>query len=203
MFGFFQDYNRQQLKVVRRKLRAVTSAVDEAFRGTPPPDLRSALDTLSGKLRPFEQEIGARANIISRTDGLRFWSKAIRREVERVERWRKSRRFSWEGSPLKRVFDAIESLEDSIDGLYGPPTEFQRRLRKMIEKSDISLYGLAKSAMVDESYVRRLVSGERRRPGERVAVNLALTLAEYSAKISSRDAERLIRTAGYEPPPES
>ena len=57
--------------------------------------------------------------------------------------------------------------------------------------------------MVDESYVRRLISGERRRPGERVAVNLALSLAEYSAKISSRDAERLIKAAGYEPPPES
>ena len=203
MFGFLQDYNRRQLKAVRRELRAVASVVDQVFRGNPPPDLLSALESMSRNLIQFEKEIGASADIVFRTSLLRMWSIELRREIGLVEQWRKSRRFSWERSPLKRVFDALDSLDDSINGLYGPQTEFQRRLRKLIEKSGLSIYRLAKSALVDETYVRRLVSGERRKPRERVVVNLALALTECSAKISSRDAERLIRAAGYEPPAEA
>lgn len=203
MFGFLQDYNRRQLKAVRRELRVVASVVDQVFRGNPPPDLLSALESMSRNLIQFEKEIGASADIVFRTSLLRTWSIELRREIGLVEHWRKSRRFSWERSPLKRVFDALESLDDSINGLYGPQTEFQRRLRKLIEKSGLSIYRLAKSALVDETYVRRLVSGERRKPRERVVVNLALALIECSAKISSRDAERLIRAAGYEPPAEA
>lgn len=203
MFGFLQDYNRRQLKAVRRELRAVASVVDQVFRGNPPPDLLSALESMSRNLIQFEKEIGASADIVFRTSLLRTWSIELRREIGLVEQWRKSRRFSWERSPLKRVFDALDSLDDSINGLYGPQTEFQRRLRKLIEKSGLSIYRLAKSALVDETYVRRLVSGERRKPRERVVVNLALALTECSAKISSRDAERLIRAAGYEPPAEA
>ena len=203
MFGLFQGYNRRQLKAVRRDVRAVTSVVDQDFRGNPPEDLIWALESMSSGLIQFEQEIGATADIVFLTNQLRTWSMELRKGVGRVERWRKSRRFSWERSPLKRVFDALDRLDDSINGLYGPPTEFQRLLRKLIEKSGASVYGLAKSASVDETYIRRWLSGERRRPSRRVAVNLAIGLTEYSAKISSRDAVRLIRAAGYEPPTEA
>ena len=203
MFWPFQDYNRRQVKAIRRELRAVTTVVDRAFRGNHPPHLLSALDSLSRNLTLFEKEIGPSADIVFRTSVLRTWSIELRREIGRVEQWRRSHRFSWERSPLRRVFDALDRLDNSINGLYGPPTKFQRLLRKLIEKSGASVYGLAKSASVDETYLRRLVRGERRRPSRRVAVNLAIGLTEYSAKISSRDAERLISAAGHEPPTEA
>ncbi len=203
MFWPFHDYNRRQLKAIRRELQTVTSVVDQVFGGHPPDDLLSALGSLSRNLTQFEKEIGASADIVFRTSLLRMCSIDLRRGIGHVEQWRRSRRFSWERSPLKRVFDALDRLDDSINGLYGPPTEFQRRLRKLIERSGLSVYRLARSALVDETYVRRLVSGERRKPRERVVVNLALALTECSAKISSRDAERLIRAAGYEPPAEA
>ena len=200
MFWPFHDYNRRQLKAIRRELRAVTSVVDRVFGGDPPDDLLSALGGLSRNLTRFEQEIGASADIVFRTSLLRMCSIELRREIGRVEQWRRSRRFPWERSPLERVFDALDRLDIATYGLYGPSTEFQRRLRKLVQKSALTVYRLAQLAEVDEAYLRRLAAGEKRNPRQDVVIALAMALREGSSSVSARDIQRLIRSASYRPP---
>ena len=81
-------------------------------------------------------------------------------------------------SPLRRLFGELDRLDDVILALYGPTTKFQRQLRKLIERSGASVYMLARLAGVDETYVRRLVSGEKRNPSCGFVVALALVLKE-------------------------
>ncbi len=65
-----------------------------------------------------------------------------------------------------------------------------------MQKADMSAYMVAKLSGVDETYVRRLINGERRNPGRDVAIALGLGLADRR-DISDRDIERLVRAAGH------
>ena len=149
----------------------------------------------------FEQDVGkGRADIVFRTKMFRTWAIVLRREALDLNRQLESRRFSRERSPLERVFEQLDRLDIATYGLYGPPTEFQRRLTKLVQKSTLTVYRLAQLAEVDESYVRRLATGEKRNPREDVVIALATALREGSSSVTVRNIHRLIRSAGYRPP---
>ncbi len=199
--GLFDNYDRRQLKAVRRELKGLTRVIDRTFRPHPPVDLRESLELLWTDLVKFEQDVGkGRADIVFRTKMFRTWTIVLRREVLDLNRQLESRRFSRERSPLERVFEQLDRLDIATYGLYGPPTEFQRRLTKLVQKSALTLYRLAQLAEVDESYVRRLVTGEKRNPREDVVIALAIALREGSSSVSVRDFRRLIKSAGHRPP---
>ena len=70
---------------------------------------------------------------------------------------------------------------------------------RCLKKSGLTVYGLATRADVDRTYLRRLITGEKRNPDRDVVASLAETLREYSHAISRRQAVRLLRSAGYAP----
>ncbi len=199
--GLFDNYDRRQLKAVRRELKGLTRVIDRTFRPHPPVDLRDSLELLWTGLVKFEHDVGkGRADIVFRTKMFRTWAIVLRREAMDLNRQLESRRFSRERSPLERVFEQLDRLDIATYGLYGPPTKFQRRLTKLVQKSALTLYRLAQLAEVDESYVRRLVTGEKRNPREDVVIALAIALREGSSSVSVRDFRRLIKSAGHRPP---
>lgn len=199
--GLFYNYDRRQLKAVRRELKGLTRVIDRTFRPHPPVDLRESLELLWTDLVKFEQDVGeGRADIAFQTKMFRTWAIVLRREAMDLNRQLESRRFSWERSPLERVFEQLDRLDIATYGLYGPPTKFQRRLTKLVQKSTLTVYRLAQLAEVDESYVRRLVTGEKRNPREDVVIALAMALRQGSSSVSVRDFRRLIKSAGHRPP---
>ncbi len=103
-------------------------------------------------------------------------------------------------SPFTLLFKRLDKLEGAILRLYGPPTKFGRELKKLIEKSEISTYRLAKVSGVDAMYVRRLVRGHKKAPSRGVVGALALGMREYSSRVSSSDIRRLLKAAGHKPP---
>ena len=201
MMGLIDSYHRRQLKAVRRELKRLTRVVNRTFRPNPPDDMRESLELLWTDLVKFERDVGkGDADVVFHTKMLRTWAIVLRREAMDFNRLIQSRRFSWEHSPLESVFERLDRLDITIYSLYGPPTKFQRMLTKLVQKSALSVYRLAQLAEVDESYLRRLVTGEKRNPRENIVISLAMALREGSSSVSVRDIHRLIKSAGYRPP---
>ena len=97
------------------------------------------------------------------------------------------------------LYQRLDELNIAILRLYGPDTKFQRQLAKLRKRSRLSSYGLATLADVDTSYLRRLITGEKRNPGRRVVARLGEALLGHSASVSTKDVDRLMRYAGYLP----
>ncbi len=210
MFGFFDSYHRRQLRDVRRQLREVVEFVERAGRPdrhkpghrrppTPMADQFGALRTDLSTLEPIVDR--PTTDIFYYTSALRTSFRYLKREAMQLERhlWERYPSLNPKRSPFPPLFERLDKLEDAILRLYGPPTKFQRQLKKLIKKSGITIFRLAKLSRVDETYIRRLLRGEKRNPGEGTVAALALGLREYSSKISVRDFNRLSKSAGYEP----
>ena len=66
----------------------------------------------------------------------------------------------------------------------------------------MTTYRLAQDAdRADYSYVKRLETGERRRPGRYMVLTLAQALLDNSGDITLEDVDRLLKEAGYGPLP--
>ncbi|MEE9202091.1 MAG: helix-turn-helix transcriptional regulator [Dehalococcoidia bacterium] len=78
-------------------------------------------------------------------------------------------------------------------------TQFGRCLQELRRKADKSRYRLAQYTGLNEAYLLRLESGERRQPSRDVALMLALALASGSDQVSLYDVEELLLSAGYAP----
>ena len=201
LLGPVHKRHRRQLKALRRELKRLTRVINRTFRPDPPDELRESLALLWTSLVKFEQEVGkGDADVVFQTKMLRTWAIVLRREAMGFNRLLQSRRFSWDHSPLERVFEQLDRLDIATYGLYGPPTKFQRMLAKLIQKAAVTIYRLGRLAEVDESYVRRLVTGEMRNPSRGVVIALAMALREGSSDVSVRDILRLIKSAGHRPP---
>ena len=199
--GLVDGYDRRQLRAVRRELKRLTRVINRTFRPHPPVDLRESLELLRTNLVKFERDMGkGDVDVVFQTKMLRTWAIVLRREAMDFNRQLESRRFSWKRSPLERVFERLDRLDIAIYGLYGPTTKFQRLLTKLVQKSALTVYRLAQLAEVDESYVRRLATGEKRNPRKDVVIALAMALRAGSSSVSVREIHRLIKSAGYRPP---
>ncbi len=78
-------------------------------------------------------------------------------------------------------------------------TQFGRCLQELRHKAAKSRYRLAQYTGLNESYLLRLESGEKRQPSRDVALMLALALASGSDQVSLYDVEELLLSAGYAP----
>ena len=145
--GLFDNYDRRQLKAVRRELKRLTRVINRTFRPHPPVDLRQSLELLRTNLVKFERDMGkGYVDVVLQTKMLRTWAIVLRREAMDFNRQLESRRFSWKRSPLERVFERLDRLDIAIYGLYGPTTKFQRLLTKLVQKSALTVYMLAQLA---------------------------------------------------------
>ena len=92
--------------------------------------------------------------------------------------------------PLRKLYSAVRDLKES-------DTKFQGQLKKMLEKTGLTVYGLAAKSDVDPAYVRRLINGERRNPSRDVVATLGETLLGVSNEVTEQDVGRLLEAAGY------
>lgn len=210
MLRLFGSYHRHCLREVGRKLRKVTAVVqrmgsdpDRPGRRQPPSALADPLRELWADLSRFEAKVDKpTTDIFDSTTMLRVSFNHLRAETKTLAQDVKERYPSLDPrkSLLRPLFERLDKLEDAILRLYGPPTKLGRELKKLIEKSDISIYRLAKLSGVDETYVRRLVRGDKRNPSRGALGALALAMKEYSSRVSDSDIRRLLKAAGHKPP---
>ena len=72
---------------------------------------------------------------------------------------------------------------------------------KMRDKVGMSRWKLAEDAHLDQSYYKRLESGEARNPGRDVLIRLVRALVAFSKVFSEREVDRVLAQAGYAPAP--
>ena len=101
--------------------------------------------------------------------------------------------------PLEPLNGPLEKLRTVSRRLRGPETDFQRVLNELIRKSGVTPYAISRVHDEDPSYIYKLMKGERIKPSRETVTRIALALMECSHKISKKDADRLMRSAGYPP----
>ena len=79
------------------------------------------------------------------------------------------------------------------------PTGFSVLLRSLRERSGKSRYRLAQFCGVNEAYLLRLESGERRNPTRDTVVKLGLALVAESSAVTLDDVNELLLAASYAP----
>ena len=79
--------------------------------------------------------------------------------------------------------------------------KFAKTLKKLRKKSKMTRYALARESRVDPTYLARLESGARVRPGRQLVLDIGQALLDNSGKITLKHADRLLKAAGYGPLP--
>ena len=79
------------------------------------------------------------------------------------------------------------------------PGQFSAVLRRLRERSGKSRYRLAQYCGLDEGYLGRLESGERRNPARDTVVKIGLALVQNCSEVSIDDVNELLLSAGYAP----
>ena len=77
--------------------------------------------------------------------------------------------------------------------------EFSVLLKRTRENAGKSRYSLSQFCGVDEAYILRLESGERRNPSRDVVVKLGLALVFDSRSVTLDDVNSLLLAANYAP----
>ena len=78
---------------------------------------------------------------------------------------------------------------------------FAKTLKKSRKKAKMTVYALARNSGVDATYLARLESGEKVRPGRQLVLRIGQALLDNSGKISLDDVDRLLKAAGFGPMP--
>ena len=79
------------------------------------------------------------------------------------------------------------------------PTQFSGTLKTLREKSGKSRYRLAQCSGLDEGYLGRLESGQRRNPSRDTVIKIGLALVQDTAEVSIHDVQELLLSAGFAP----
>lgn len=78
-------------------------------------------------------------------------------------------------------------------------TQFSITLKTLREKSGKSRYRLAQCSGLDEGYLGRLESGERRNPSRDTVIKIGLALVQDTTEVTIHDVQELILAAGFAP----
>ena len=79
------------------------------------------------------------------------------------------------------------------------PMEFSGTLKRLRERSGKSRYRVAQFCGLDEAYLARLESGERRNPTRDTVMKIGLALVQDSTEVSIHDVNELLLSAGFAP----
>lgn len=75
-------------------------------------------------------------------------------------------------------------------------SDFSRAFSKLLQKAGVTPYQIANYTELDEAYLSRLRSGERKNPSPQTITKISLALAFYSDSVTIWDIERLFRSVG-------
>lgn len=79
-------------------------------------------------------------------------------------------------------------------GLYS--NDFSKAFSKLLEISGVSRYSIAVFTGLDEGYLSKLCSGERKNPSPETLMKICLALARFSDKLTLSDFEVLFNSVG-------
>ena len=79
------------------------------------------------------------------------------------------------------------------------PGQFSAVLRRLRERSGKSRYRLALYCGLDEGYLGRLESGQRRNPSRDTVIKIGLALVQNTEEVSIYDVQELLLAAGFAP----
>jgi hypothetical protein len=76
------------------------------------------------------------------------------------------------------------------------PNDFSRVFSSLLAKTGVTAYQIAKFTNINEGYLSRLRSGEKRDPSFQIIVKVSIALAHLSPQFALSDAERLFKAVG-------
>ena len=76
---------------------------------------------------------------------------------------------------------------------------FARALRKVASKAKVRAYELSEASRVDYNHVRRLLSGESKRPARDTILRLGQALLDLSGDVTLNHVDQLLVAAGKGP----
>ena len=77
--------------------------------------------------------------------------------------------------------------------------KFRGYLKKLMDKCQLTAYGLGQISKLDPTFLRRISSGQRN-PSRRTVLQIAVALRDYSTVITDGAVELLIKVSGFPPP---
>ena len=165
------------------------------------PRLRPMLGDINRELKAYETMVSEGEGFRVATRGFRFHLSLLSTEIKHAEMELKigSGLTHPRRSPVESLYGPLEKLRNVSRQLDGLQTDFQHELNRLIRKSGVTLYALAALRNRDPSFIYKLMNGERRKPTRDSVTRIATSLMEFSSKISEKDANRLLHSAGYPP----
>ena len=82
-----------------------------------------------------------------------------------------------------------------------PPVRPMAAIEAAREKAGLTVYGLATLSDVDETYLRRLLNGQRRNPGRDTLIFLGEALTHFDDSFKRKHLEKVLKNAGLRPLP--
>ena len=207
---FFEPNEHDRFQSALSEYTAFMRALDAArhVRGSTPliVEFREALKEVMDYMFPLRRYLGEMRSEFPQR-GI-IWETA---KSANSAFWRPRRRYrqllrKFRGTKLdrelKRTDRALDRLRVALNELYGPRTPFQRELKKIMAKCQVTPYTY--EVKMNNAYVLRLLSGERRNPSEGAVMSLAIAIEthsrEFECGISAKDLDRLVKSAGFRPP---
>jgi transcriptional regulator with XRE-family HTH domain len=74
---------------------------------------------------------------------------------------------------------------------------FAKAFSGLLNKSGVSSYKISHYTHLDQAYLSRLLSGEKKNPSIETIFKICLALANYNSELSIDDFEKLIKTSGH------
>lgn len=94
--------------------------------------------------------------------------------------------------------NTLTRLEKAASNLRPSASKFQKELERILSRCQLTPYGLGRLALIDESYMYKLLKGEKANPSRSVVARLAESLqSEFPSVIKRKDRRHLLKAAGY------
>lgn len=75
-------------------------------------------------------------------------------------------------------------------------TDFAKLFSKLIENYGLSSYQISQFSGLDQAYLSRLKSGEKKNPSPETVVKISLAICHLNNKVTLSDIERLFESVG-------
>jgi transcriptional regulator with XRE-family HTH domain len=75
-------------------------------------------------------------------------------------------------------------------------SDFSQVFSELLEETGITVYQLSQYTHLDQAYLHRLKTGERKNPSPTTVIKINLAFAHLSTEFGIRQAERLFKSIG-------
>ena len=201
---------RRHLKVIHQSLGELVLQLNEIYRrkqsswdsspGDPIPySLRFAVSDVAKVLKKMDSTLVKDGSISTKeVKKLKENLNGLRQEVDYVCSPLGMPRGPMRESTVRGLQKTITLLEKAFRSLRPSASKFQKELERILSWCELTPYGLGQLAQVDESYLYKLLKGEKSNPSRSVVTRIAESLqSEFPSIITQKYRRRLLKAAGY------